>query len=96
MVQVHQWWPVSTVTINKKDEVYLRVDAEPDVLLEMNDFFTFAVPGAQFTPQYRAKLWDGKIRLLSLFTKELYVGLANYVEEFSKRNGYAFVNNRIS
>ena len=47
---------MSTVTINKKDEVYLRVDAEPDVLLEMNDFFTFAVPGAQFTPQYRPKL----------------------------------------
>jgi len=93
MVQVHQWWHVSTVTINKKDEVYLRVEADPDVLLEMNDFFTFAVPGAQFTPQYRAKLWDGKIRLLSLFTKELYVGLANYVEEFCKRNGYAFVNN---
>lgn len=84
---------MSTVTINKKDEVYLRVEAEPDVLLEMNDFFTFAVPGAQFTPQYRAKLWDGKIRLLSLFTKELYVGLVNYVEEFCKRNGYAFVNN---
>lgn len=84
---------MSTVTINKKDEVYLRVEAEPDVLLEMNDFFTFAVPGAQFTPQYRAKLWDGKIRLLSLFTKELYVGLTNYVEEFCKRNGYAFVNN---
>jgi len=84
---------VSTVTISKKDEVYLRVDADPDVLLEMNDFFTFAVPGAQFTPQYRAKLWDGKIRLLSLFTKELYVGLSSYVEEFCKRNDYKFVNN---
>ena len=84
---------MSTVTISKKDEVYLRIDADPDVLLEMNDFFTFAVPGAQFTPQYRAKLWDGKIRLLSLFTKELYVGLAAYVEEFCKRNNYTFVNN---
>lgn len=93
MGKIHQWWIVSTVTLNKKDEVYLRVDAEPDVLLEMNDYFTFAVPGAQFTPQYRAKLWDGKIRLLSVFTKELYVGLVPYVEEFCKRNSYAFVNN---
>ena len=84
---------MSKVTVTKKDEVYLRVDAEPDVLLEMNDFFTFAVPGAQFTPQYRAKLWDGKIRLLSLFTKELYVGLIKYVEEFCNRNGYMFINN---
>jgi superfamily II DNA or RNA helicase len=81
---------MSDVTISKKDEVYLRVEADPSILLEMNDFFTFAVPGAQFTPAYRAKLWDGKIRLLSLFTKELYVGLAPYVKEFCKSNNYTF------
>ena len=82
-----------TVTITKKDEVYLRIDADPSILLEMNDFFTFAVPGAQFTPQYRAKLWDGKIRLLSVFTKELYVGLLKYVQEFCRINEYPFINN---
>lgn len=92
MVQVHERWIMSTVTIRKKDEVYLYIDAEPDVLLEMNDFFTFAVPGAQFTPQYRAKLWDGKIRLLSLFTRELYVGLLSYVKDFCKSNSYHFVD----
>jgi superfamily II DNA or RNA helicase len=81
---------VSKVTVRKKDEVYLHIDAEPDVMLEMNDFFTFAVPGAQFTPQYRAKLWDGKIRLLNVFAKELYVGLISYVREFCKSNSYEF------
>ena len=84
---------MSNVTVSKKDEVFLRVDAEPDVLLEMNDFFTFAVPGAQFTPQYRAKLWDGKIRLLSVFTKELYVGLEEYVQEFCNKNSYNYTAN---
>jgi len=82
-----------TVTVTKKDEVYLRIDADPSILLEMNDFFTFAVPGAQFSPQYRAKLWDGKIRLLSVFTKELYVGLLKYVQEFCRINEYTFINN---
>lgn len=86
---------MSIVTVTKKNEVYLHIDADPDVLLEMNDFFTFTVPGAQFTPQYRAKLWDGKIRLLSLFTKELYVGLLPYVREFCKNNSYQF-NDAIS
>jgi superfamily II DNA or RNA helicase len=81
---------MSKVTVRKKDEVYLTLDADADVLLEMNDFFTFAVPGAQFTPQYRAKLWDGKIRLLNVFTKELYVGLLSYVREFCKSNSYEF------
>ena len=82
---------MSKITLKKKDDVYLYVDADPDVLLELNDFFTFAVPGAQFTPQYRAKLWDGKIRLLSIFTRELYVGLLPYVREFCKNNSYEFL-----
>ncbi len=90
MVQIYQRWNVSKVTVRKKDEVYLIIDADPDVMLEMNDFFTFAVPGAQFTPQYRAKLWDGKIRLLNVFAKELYVGLLPYVREFCKNNSYEF------
>lgn len=82
-----------SITVTKKDEVYLRVEAEPDILLELNEFFTFAVPGAQFTPQYRAKLWDGKIRLLNLFTRELYLGLKSYVQDFCKNNSYDFHDN---
>lgn len=81
------------VTVSKKNEVYLHVEAEPSILLELNDFFTFTVPGAQFTPQYRAKLWDGKIRLLNVFNKELYIGLLSYVEKFCADNGYSFINN---
>lgn len=81
-----------SVRVLKKDEVYLRIEAEPDILLELNDFFTFAVPGAQFTPQYRAKLWDGKIRLLNLFSRELYIGLKSYVQEFCKNNNYNFID----
>lgn len=80
------------VTITKKDEVHLRVQADPGIMLEMSDFFTFAVPGAQFTPQYRAKIWDGKLRLLNVFTKELYMGLAEYVRVFCERSGYEFHN----
>lgn len=84
---------MDTVKISKKNEAYLRIDADPSILLEMSDFFTFSVPGAQFTPKYRAKMWDGKIRLLNVMTKELYVGLADYVESFCERNGYQFENN---
>lgn len=84
---------MSKVTIHKKNEVHLLVDAEPNVLLEMSDFFTFMVPGAQFTPMYRAKMWDGKIRLLNVMTRELYLGLAEYVKIFCEKNDYTFVNN---
>lgn len=84
---------MSVVTIEKKNEVYLRIQADPSIDLELNDFFTFTVPGAQFTPQFRSKMWDGKIRLYNIFTKELYVGLIPYIEEFCASNNYNFVNN---
>ena len=37
-------------------------------------------------PQYRNRMWDGKIRLFSIQTGEIYFGLLSYIEEFAKRN----------
>lgn len=81
------------ITVNNRNEVYLQIDTDAGILLELNDFFTFTVPGAQFTPQYRAKLWDGKIRLLNIFSRELYVGLLPYIQDFCEKNQYQFVDN---
>lgn len=83
---------MSLVSIQKKDEVYVKIETEPAVDFELKDFFRFAVPGAQFTPQYRAKLWDGFLNLYNVFSKELYVGLVPYVEKFCEQHGYAFEN----
>ena len=43
-------------------------------------------------PQYRAKLWDGKVRLYSMFTQELYTGLIPYVKAFAALNSYTVEN----
>ena len=53
---------MSHLKILKKNEVYLHVDAEPHVYYELADQFTFDVPGASFSPAYKKKFWDGKIR----------------------------------
>jgi superfamily II DNA or RNA helicase len=37
------------------------------------------VPGAKFMPAYRNRIWDGKIRLFSPATGELYLGLLPYL-----------------
>ena len=66
--------------------MHLRVKTEPNIARELSDFFTFEVPGARFMPSYRRKIWDGKIRLYSVATNEVYVGLLPYIEEFAKRN----------
>ena len=76
------------VSIEKLDEVYVRIFSDPSIEQELCDFFTYEYPGARFTPQYRARLWDGKVRLYDQIRKTLYVGLVSYVEEFCIRNGY--------
>ena len=71
-------------TIEKKNEVYLTVDTERSTARSLSDFFTFEVPGAKFMPAYRNRIWDGKIRLFSPATGELYVGLLPYLEKWLK------------
>ena len=76
--------------IEKKNEVYLRIKAEPHVYQELSDHFTFEVPGAKFMPQYRSKYWDGKIRLFSTHTGEIYVGLLDKIISFCKNYNYDY------
>jgi len=87
---------MSLLTISKKNEVYLKIEAEPHVFYELSDEFTFDVPGAKFMPQYRNKYWDGKIRLFNTQTGEIYVGLLDKLVAFCRRYEYEyqFVDNK--
>jgi superfamily II DNA or RNA helicase len=76
--------------IGKKNEVYLRIQAEPHIFYELSDQFTFDVPGAKYMPQYRNKWWDGKIRLFNIQTGEIYVGLLDKVVRFCKDHNYTY------
>jgi superfamily II DNA or RNA helicase len=84
------------ISISKKNEVYLKIEAEPHVFYELSDEFTFDVPGAKFMPQYRNKYWDGKIRLFNTQTGEIYVGLLDKLVAFCRRYEYEyqFVDNK--
>ena len=75
------------IKVKKKNHAFLHVDCEPSVANELCDFFTFYVPGYQFMPAYKNKMWDGKIRLYDTRTKELYAGLFRYVKEFAEVEG---------
>ena len=76
------------VQIEKINEVYNKIIAEPSLVVEMAEYFTFDVPGAKFMPAVRNKFWDGKIRLLQPMSGYLYAGLNRYVEEFCKSRNY--------
>jgi superfamily II DNA or RNA helicase len=78
--------------IEKKNEVYLILkDLEPSTSQELSSFFTFEVPGAKFMPMYRNRMWDGKIRLFSPGSGEIYVGLLPYIKKFCDRNNVDYI-----
>lgn len=81
---------VEDIIVVKKDEVHIKVYCEPSIAQELNDYFSFDVPGAKFHPLYRSRMWDGKVRLFSMFTKEIYAGLKDYVETFAKEREYSY------
>ena len=81
---------MSHLIISKKNEVYLYVEAEIHVYYELADQFTFEVPGAQFSPAYKKKFWDGKIRLFNTQNGQIYVGLLDRVIQFCKDHGYTY------
>ena len=81
---------MSHLIISKKNEVYLKVDAEPHVYYELADQFTFEVPGAKFMPTYQKKYWDGKIRLFNTQSGEVYIGLLDRIVQFCKDQGYTY------
>ena len=82
---------MTDLKIRKKNEVYLKIEAEPHVNYELADYFTFEVPQAKFMQKNaRYKKWDGKIRLYSPGTGEIYVGLVDYLTDWCIDKGYSF------
>jgi superfamily II DNA or RNA helicase len=77
------------VYLEKFNEAYLRIKCDPSVGRELSEFFTFEVPGAKFMPSVRKKIWDGKIRLYSIGTGKIYLGLLPYVEKFLQEQGHS-------
>jgi superfamily II DNA or RNA helicase len=70
------------------NEAYVTIICDDGVSFELREAFTFQVPGYQFTPQYKARLWDGKIRLWDVRTKQLYRGLVPYIAKFCEERNY--------
>ena len=78
----------SKIIIHNKDEAFVRVECTEGVSYELREHFTFMVPGYQFTPQYKAKLWDGKIRLFDTRQRQVYRGLVPEIAKFCEERGY--------
>lgn len=70
------------IRVEKIDEVHMKVHAESHAIQELSIFFTFQSPNYKFDPAFKAKKWDGKIRLLDKRGNKLYIGLLEHVKKF--------------
>lgn len=74
--------------IQNVNECYVRILCTEGISYELREAFTFFVPNYQFNPKYKARIWDGKIRLWNVHTKQIYRGLVPYVAKFCEERGY--------
>lgn len=82
---------MSPVVAKKVNAVHMQLNCENAITEELSEFFTFFAPNYQFSPLFKKRHWDGKIRLFNKKTKYLYVGLLPYLRKFCEDRGYSVV-----
>ena len=80
---------MSDLSIEKINDVDIKVRCDRGIAKELSDFFTFHVPGYKFMPQYRNKMWDGTIKLYNLYSQTIYYGLLKYIYKFAEDREYS-------
>jgi superfamily II DNA or RNA helicase len=80
-----------TLIISKFNDVYVTVDCDASVAMELKEYFTFKVPGYRFMPAYRNKVWSGDIHLFNPMSRRIYFGLIPYIQKFCESRNYSLV-----
>ncbi len=79
---------MGVIEVRSMNTANLRVITENSISYELQDYFTFDVPGAKYSPAYKRRVWDGKIKLYNAFSGLLPAGLMDYVATFARDRGY--------
>lgn len=76
------------INIQQVDAAHIHVSCdEESTMRELTDYFTFDSPNKQWSPAYKSRKWDGKIRLLNYKTGQTLSGLAGHVMHFAHQSG---------
>jgi DNA or RNA helicases of superfamily II len=76
------------VKVEYINAVHMKVSADSGTLMEISDHFSFRPEGYQFSPKFKARVWDGIIRLFQPMKPKLYVGLYPHLKKFCDDRGY--------
>lgn len=76
------------IEVESIDEVRYYIKTDKGIKQELRDYFSFMVPGAQYMPLYKKRIWDGKIRLYDILSSTLPRGLKLYLQKFCEDRKY--------
>jgi len=78
----------SDIVLHKVNEAWMRVECDASIARELSEQLTFEVPGAKYSPKFKARVWDGKIRLLNSRNMQTYLGLVEELTRFAQERDY--------
>lgn len=81
---------MTDVRIEVLNEAKVRVHAENGILAELREAFSYMSPNARYDKRFKAKVWDGMIRIFQPQNGILPYGLTWEVSKFCKVRGYSF------
>jgi superfamily II DNA or RNA helicase len=79
---------METIRVRKLTHANLHIQCDSGTAQELNEFFSFYVPGYKFMPAFRNRMWDGKIRLFTVMSGELPAGLYEHLLQFAEQRNY--------
>ncbi len=81
---------MEAIRIRKLNHANLHLECDYGQAEELNEFFSFFVPGYKFMPAFKRRVWDGKIRLFDKRSGELPAGLIYHLVQFLESRGYNY------
>lgn len=78
----------SDIFISKHNEAFVHFTCSESISQELSEYFSFFVPGHEYTPLFKSGSWDGKIRLANRQNRTLPGGLVPYVQKFAADRQY--------
>ena len=78
---------MSDIYISSINDAYVKLNCANEMIAQdLSSFFSFDQPGAHFSKQFRAKMWDGKVRLYNVKSGMIYKGLIKYIVFYAETN----------
>lgn len=66
---------MADIVLHKINEVWIKVECDKSTLYDLSDRLSFYAPNYRFHPKFKMKIWDGKIKLLNIVDRKMYLGL---------------------